>query len=112
MRFCPKCGTRMIIKRVKDGMKLICPRCKYEESEKPQVLQAKYELSTETPREALTILTGRESEISTLPSIEVECPKCGHGEAYWWILQTRSADESPTQFFRCKKCGYVWREYA
>ncbi|MCK4973458.1 MAG: transcription factor S, partial [Candidatus Heimdallarchaeota archaeon] len=28
-----------------------------------------------------------------------------------WMVQTRSADESPTRFFRCTACGETWREY-
>jgi len=40
-----------------------------------------------------------------------ECPKCGHNEAYYWFMQTRAADEPPTRFYKCTRCGYVWREY-
>ena len=39
---------------------------------------------------------------STLPTTTTECPKCGNNTAFWWMLQTRSADEATTQFFRCK----------
>jgi len=46
-----------------------------------------------------------------LPTTEKQCKKCGNGKAYWWLIQTRSADEPPTQFFRCVKCKHVWREY-
>ena len=48
-----------------------------------------------------------------LPDMQKKCPKCGHGRAYWWLIQTRAADEPPTQFFRCanEKCKYTWREY-
>lgn len=112
MEFCPKCGTRMRAKRVAGGVKLICPKCKYEEFKEAKVLEAKYEATPETHRETLTVLTSEESKISPLPTTRVECPRCGYGEAYWWIIQTRSADEAPTQFFRCKRCGYVWREYS
>jgi DNA-directed RNA polymerase subunit M/transcription elongation factor TFIIS len=28
-----------------------------------------------------------------------------------WIVQTRGSDESSTQFMRCVKCGYTFREY-
>ncbi|MCW3991867.1 MAG: hypothetical protein NWE79_04105 [Candidatus Bathyarchaeota archaeon] len=27
------------------------------------------------------------------------------------MVQTRSADESPAQFYRCIECGHTWREY-
>ncbi|MEM3032488.1 MAG: transcription factor S, partial [Nitrososphaerota archaeon] len=50
---------------------------------------------------------------SPLPTThDVECPQCGNNEAKWWTVQTRSADEPMTQFFRCTKCGHTWREYA
>ena len=45
-------------------------------------------------------------------SIEaIECPKCGNNVAYVWQVQTRSADESSTQFLRCTKCSHTVREY-
>ncbi len=37
------------------------------------------------------------------------CPKCGNNQARWWIVQTDSADEPSTQFFRCTKCMHTWR---
>ena len=52
-----------------------------------------------------------EKDTIVLPTTEKDCPKCDHGRAYWWLQQTRSADEPPTQFFRCVKCNYTWREY-
>lgn len=46
-----------------------------------------------------------------LPETDVRCQKCGNGRAYWWLIQTRSADEPPTQFYKCTKCKHTWREY-
>ena len=40
------------------------------------------------------------------------CPKCHNKGAYYWFLQTRSADEPETRFLRCTKCKHTWREYA
>lgn len=48
----------------------------------------------------------------TRPTIKIECEKCGNDEAVWWMLQTRSADEPTTQFYRCTKCQYTWRDYS
>jgi DNA-directed RNA polymerase subunit M/transcription elongation factor TFIIS len=39
----------------------------------------------------------------------VECPKCRNRQAFWWIVQTDSADEPSSQFFRCTKCNHTWR---
>ena len=49
--------------------------------------------------------------IETLPTANVGCEKCGNNEAVFWELQTRSADESATRFFRCTECQQTWREY-
>ena len=49
--------------------------------------------------------------IETLPKTDVKCPKCNHDKAYYWMAQTRSADEAETQFFRCVKCNHYWRNY-
>lgn len=50
---------------------------------------------------------------STMEKVKgVVCPKCSHDEAFFWMLQTRAADEPPTRFYRCAKCGHTWREYA
>ncbi len=59
--------------------------------------------------EEITLL---EDNISTLPTTRVRCPSCENDKAYWWLRQTRSADEPTTRFYRCVKCGKVWREYA
>jgi len=48
----------------------------------------------------------------TLPTIKIDCGKCGNDQAVWWMLQTRSADEPTTQFYRCIKCNHTWRNYA
>jgi len=57
------------------------------------------------------VVFGKGEELEQLPVTKVGCPKCGNEEAYWWVQQTRSSDEPPTTFYRCKKCGYTWRSY-
>lgn len=52
-----------------------------------------------------------EKDIEILPLVEEECPKCGHGKARFWTVQTRAGDEAETKFFRCEKCKHTWREY-
>ena len=57
------------------------------------------------------ILVIEPDEVPDTDSItdKVECPKCGNHEAYWWIVQTDTAEEPSTQFFRCTKCKHTWR---
>lgn len=38
------------------------------------------------------------------------CPNCSHGQAYFKEVQTRSADEPATLFFKCVECEFRWKE--
>ena len=61
--------------------------------------------------ESILAFEGNEGEES-YSTIKMECKKCGHDEAVWWMFQTRSADEPTTRFYRCSKCRYTWRDYS
>jgi len=60
----------------------------------------------------IKVVGDKEAKLNSLPTTKIECPKCGHSEAFWWFLQTRSGDEPPTQFYRCVKCNHTWRSYS
>lgn len=113
VEFCPKCGT--LLKPQREGgdkSVLVCPRCGFK---KELSKTSKYVLSQgirHSEREKTLILEGGE-DVRMLPKVKdlVTCPKCGYNEAYYWIMQTRRADEPPTRFYRCVKCNHVWREY-
>ena len=104
MKFCPKCEVKL----KKEGADLQCPKCGYVEGE---VLTQKKKVAQKDSIEALNVFAENEGE-QTLPTIKIECENCGHDEAVWWMLQTRSADEPTTQFYRCIKCRHTWRNYA
>lgn len=114
MEFCPKCNMRLTIAvgdKKTDKVQLKCLNCGYK-------LRAKKKTHTpvskkvEAPKEPVVIIGEKEAKLKTLPTEKVECAKCGNNEAYVWLVQTRGADESSTQFFRCTKCGDTWREYS
>lgn len=114
MRFCPKCGTLM--RPVRRGGKriLVCPSCGYEETSSNPVGSG-YSISSKiqhSPKDKIIIIDSKEAD-ERLPKLkdQVYCPKCGHNEVYYWVMQTRRADEPPTRFYKCVKCGHVWREY-
>jgi DNA-directed RNA polymerase subunit M len=101
MKFCPKCNSLLI--PTKEG--LICTNCGYKEAS--VAIELKEEIKKKKP--SITQADGAVED--TRPTLKVDCPKCGHNEAYWYSQQTRAADEPETQFFICKKCGYRWRKY-
>ena len=104
MKFCLTCEVRL---RKSDANSILsCPKCGYTENESK--VSKKIE---ETTKSDLNVFDETE-EKESLPTIQIECGKCGHSEAVWWMLQTRSADEPTTQFYRCTKCSYTWRNYA
>jgi DNA-directed RNA polymerase subunit M len=104
MKFCPKCEVRL---KKNNTSVATCPKCGYIES---SLKENKKEKENGTSPE-FTVLEQNEGK-ETLPTIKIDCEKCGNNEAVWWMLQTRSADEPTTQFYRCTKCSYTWRNYA
>jgi DNA-directed RNA polymerase subunit M len=112
MEFCPKCETRLVAKQRKDGKGyyLVCPKCNFKKTVEAEACITK--VAAPKPRDRLVVIGKKEEKLKTLPTVSIECPKCGNNVAYVWQVQTRGADESSTQFFRCTKCNYTFREYS
>ena len=105
MMFCPKCGNLMIAGKKKGY--LVCRKCGYKVKTRRDL-----KLTESIKREKKEIVVIEKAEaVSELPVTKMMCPKCGNMEAYWWMQQTRAADEPPTMFYKCTKCGYTWRSY-
>ena len=102
MKFCPKCKTRL---RHMEGV-LICPKCEYREDGSAPAPKP----TTQVMSEFNVLSEDDQKEI--LPTTTINCPKCSHDKAAWWMLQTRSADEPTTQFYRCVMCEHTWRDYS
>ena len=102
MEFWPECGGMML---PVDG-KITCKRCGFKkDSSGEETYKEKEKVKTEEN----IIMKG--DDINTLPTIDIECPKCGHNKAGYWLQQTRSADEAETRFYQCLECKHTWREY-
>lgn len=87
----------------KDG-KYKCTSCGHEEA----INEAKAQtVTTDSQEKEMTVIS---DDVATMPKQKVTCPKCGYGEAYYTIRQTRAADEPETIFYRCCKCNYQWRQ--
>lgn len=117
MEFCPKCGTRLAPRKEKNDKRevlvMACPKCGYKKrAGEGEVTPKVAKVIQHNPQQLVTVISREEQKIRTLPTMKIECPKCGNTTAYVWQVQTRSADESSTQFLRCTKCGYTFREYS
>ncbi|XP_023025417.1 RNA polymerase III subunit K [Leptinotarsa decemlineata] len=57
-------------------------------------------------------ILGGEEAWKNVDSTEERCPKCSHDRAYFLQMQTRSADEPMTTFYRCcnPECNHYWRD--
>lgn len=115
MEFCPKCGMRLTPTRKEKGSKVTvvfsCPRCGYKKPAVHKVV-ATPKVIEHGPQERVVVIGKEEQKLRTLPTVRIGCPKCGNMLAYAWQVQTRGSDESSTQFFRCTKCNYTFREYS
>lgn len=110
VRFCPKCGGLMKPTVINGKGVLECIKCGYRVEEKNP---SGFRLSSKikhSVKEKTVVIEGK-AEANLPVSRDVICRKCGNNEAYYWILQTRAADEPSTRFYKCTKCGHVWREY-
>lgn len=114
MRFCPKCGTRLKQKQEeKKQPRLVCEKCGYSTvAQAAPKAEGKKTSKTEKAPASIKVLGEEAEEIKPLPTTSIECPKCKHDTAVWWMLQTRGGDEPTTQFYRCVKCNHTWRHYA
>ena len=109
MKFCPECGNLMNPDKREDGVYLVCGTCDHEELKEESDSDDSYKVVREGKEKEETAIVEKDTE--SLPKTKKKCPKCGHGKAYWWMQQTRSADEPSTRFYRCVECGHTWREY-
>ncbi|WP_277555118.1 transcription factor S [Halobaculum limi] len=106
MQFCDECGSMM---RTDDGV-MVCSSCGAT-ADRDEELAAQF-VSTEEQSDDDVIETEEGANFEGKPTSEdVVCDDCGHTVAWYTIKQTGAADEPPTRFFKCKECGYRWREY-
>jgi DNA-directed RNA polymerase subunit M len=112
MIFCPTCGTRLVLvnkQEMNTAIEYQCRKCGHTDSCLPGIHDHVITKSNATGE--VVVVFDKELELSTMPMIRVECPKCHNNLAYVWQVQTRSGDEGATQFFRCTKCSQTWRLY-
>ncbi|MFH1400441.1 MAG: transcription factor S [Nanoarchaeota archaeon] len=103
MMFCPKCGALL---RPQPGAKGMGCSCGYTDKNATPI---SIKESVKSKSEDVEVVDADEK---TLPIADVECPKCKHDKAYYWLVQTRAGDEPETKFLKCVKCTHTWRDYS
>ncbi len=84
------------------GKKFLACKCGY--SNRKVKSEMKEEVADE---EEIRIV---DSDETTNPIVDADCPDCGPTQAEFWSIQTRASDEPETQFYKCQKCKKTWKE--
>ncbi|KAL9939507.1 hypothetical protein V8E36_001324 [Tilletia maclaganii] len=109
MMFCKSCGNMLTVSRESGSNKWVCPSCPYEYAIMPQ---AQITQKVKLTRKQVDDVMGGEDQWKNVDKTRAHCPKCDNEEAYFMMIQTRSADEPMTQFYKCTRqiCSHQWRE--
>lgn len=113
MEFCSECGSRLVPRKVTSGKQalvmLVCTKCKFKKERSALEAKSANKIIEHNPKQLVAVI-GKEEQLSILPTIHIDCPRCENNTANVWQVQTRGSDESSTQFFRCLRCGFTFRE--
>lgn len=97
----------MVPNKTSEGVDFVCKKCELSErADKDIVLKSKIKQSERTE----TVVIGtQEADVGTETMF---CSNCKENRLVaQWQVQTRSADEAPTTFFKCTVCQETWRDY-
>ncbi|CAI2350917.1 unnamed protein product [Caenorhabditis sp. 36 PRJEB53466] len=107
LTFCPECGCVMQIENGEECMRFSCPAC-------PYVCPVTHTVSSRIYPKLKDIddVLGGPGAWENAQVTDERCPLCSHERAYFMQLQTRSADEPMTIFYRCadNACAHRWKE--
>ena len=110
MEFCTKCGNLMISERKGGKLAYVCRKCGHVSKEK-RVVSTNISEKIKIKDVKIPVFS-EEDNLKQYPvDKKIVCMQCGNHGAYWFMQQTRSADEPPTMFLCCTKCKRKWREY-
>ena len=116
MDFCDVCDSLLKPKRIDGIVVSWCPICKENRDGDAATTisvenEARKEIENDPDRGKMLILEEEKRTVGR-SSRDMYCNTCkSNQEVEYWEIQTRSADESPTRFFKCLNCEKQWREY-
>eukprot|EP00750_Incisomonas_marina_P025404 INCI54.1.p1 GENE.INCI54.1~~INCI54.1.p1 ORF type:complete len:107 (-),score=18.65 INCI54.1:89-409(-) len=102
--FCPRCATLLLFEHQPDS-RFFCKTC-------PYVYNIPYKMTVDFKQKTKKVedIMGGAAAWETAKRIAARCPDCAHNMAYYHQLQTRSADEPMTTFYKCIKCSKQWND--
>ena len=105
--FCPTCANILIIEEGRDCYRFACATCPYVHNVRRKLGSRTYPKLKEVDD-----VLGGAAAWENVDSTAETCPECRHGRAYFMQIQTRSADEPMTTFYKCcnPSCGHRWKD--
>lgn len=103
--FCPNCHNLVSI-HVEGNVFFYCRTCNYKFRLKHKI----YSKLDCTQFNKLVSTDAIDADTKNMSKTQAICPKCTHDEAYFYSMQTRSADEPSTLFYICVQCNNHWKE--
>ncbi|KAG0206517.1 DNA-directed RNA polymerase III subunit RPC10 [Mortierella sp. GBA30] len=107
MYFCPTCSNLLLVQSDGAQQQLYCQTCPYIYPVVKTIVQRKT-----LDRKQVDDVLGGDEAWANVDQTEASCPRCEHDRAYYMQIQTRSADEPMTTFYKCceLQCGWQWKE--
>lgn len=107
LMFCPTCANILTVEEGPKCYRFACNTCPYICNISQKLTSRKYPKLKEVDD-----VLGGTAAWENVDSTEETCPKCSHDRAFFMQIQTRSADEPMTTFYKCcdPACGHRWRE--
>ena len=92
MEFCTECGSRLVPKKVNSGTQtlimLACTKCQFKKQESDRKTQVTGKIFEHNPKQFVAVI-GKEEQLTVLPTLQTDCPRCGNTTANVWQVQTR-----------------------
>ena len=105
--FCPTCANILECEEGLSCYRFACSTCPYVYNITRRISSRTY-----TKLKEVEDVLGGSAAWDNVDSTEVQCPRCDNKRAYFMQIQTRSADEPMTTFYKCTEgqCGHRWRD--
>ena len=107
LMFCPTCANILGVEEGPTCLRFSCSTCPYVHNVKRKIGNRIYPKLKEVDD-----VLGGAAAWENVDATETDCPKCSHKKAFFMQIQTRSADEPMTTFYKCcsPTCNHRWRE--